>query len=143
LGHTIFNNFNQLKVFLENMMQDYFEQFTNTSKISYDVLQELGDINNKVIQKIAELQVDFTATSIEAGLEQVKTLSSATNYKDFLDKASVYAYENSNKAIDYSKQAAAVLTESRAEVIEWFEKGFDKPAVKTRKTTKSSKASAK
>ena len=123
-------------------MQDYFEQFTNTSKIS-DVFQELGDINNKVIQKLAELQMEFTTTSIESGLEQVKTLSSATNYKDFLEKASEFTYENSTKAIDYSKQAAAVLTDSRSEVIEWFEKGLEKPAVKTRKSPSTKKASAK
>ena len=124
-------------------MQDYFEQFSSVSKNSYDVLQGLGDINNKVIQKLAELQMEFTTASIESGLEQAKKLSSATDYKDFLEKASEFAYENSTKAIDYSKQAAAVLTDSRVDMIKWFEKGFEKPAVKTKKTTAVRKASAK
>lgn len=111
-------------------MQDYIEQFTNAGKNSYNVMQEFGVINSKAMQKLTDLQFEIASNSIESGLEQFKNLGVTTSYKDFLAKVSDYFSENSSKAIDYSKKTAAVLAESRDEVVELLEKGFDQPVVK-------------
>ena len=106
-------------------MQDYVEQLTSAGKTSYESLQELGSINAKALQKLTELQFKFATFNIETGIEQAKLLTSTTNYKDLLSAESDFANEYSTKAMDFSKQAATIFTESRDEIVSWFEKGID------------------
>jgi phasin family protein len=124
------------------MQYDYVKQLTNAGKSSYESLQELGTINAKAIQKLSELQFKFASYNIETGIEQTKLLTSTTNYKDLLAAESEIAGDYSAKAIDFTRLAASILSESRDEIMSWFEKGFDKaetvstPPVK--RTTKKS-----
>ena len=124
------------------MQFDYIEQLTNTGKLSYQSLQELGAINIKAVQKLSDLQFKFASYNIETGIEQTKLLTSTTSYKTLMAAESEIASDYSAKAIDFSRQAASILSESRDEIISWFEKSFDKtetvskPPVK--RTTKKS-----
>lgn len=108
------------------MQFDYIEQLTNTGKFSYQAIQELGAINIKAVQKLSDLQFKFASYNIEAGIEQTKLLTSTTSYKNLMAAESEIASDYSTKAIDFSRQAASILAESRDEIISWFEKGFDK-----------------
>ena len=107
------------------MQNEYFEQLTNTGKTSFETFQALGTINSKVMQKLAELQLNFASLNIESGIEQAKLLTSTTNYKDLLSAESDFADEYSNKALSIARQAAGILTQSRDEIIAWFEKGVE------------------
>ena len=124
------------------MQFDYIEQLTNTGKLSYQAMQELGAINIKAVQKLSDLQFKFASYNIETGIEQTKLLTSTTSYKNLMAAESEIASDYSTKAIDFSRQAASILSESRDEIISWFEKGFEKaettskPPVK--RTTKKS-----
>lgn len=111
------------------MQFDFVEQFTNAGKTSYQSVQELGAINAKAIQKLSELQFKFASYNIETGVEQTKLLTSTTSYKDLLAAESEIASDYSAKALDFSKQAASILSESRDEIMSWFEKGFKKVEV--------------
>ena len=126
------------------MQNDYVEQLTNAGKTSYETLQELGTINAKALQKLTDLQFKFASFNIETGIEQGKLLTSTTNYKDLLSAGSEFASDYSAKAMDFSKQATSILTESRDEFVSWFEKGFDKAGltVKAPAVKRNSKKSA-
>lgn len=106
------------------MQYDYVEQFSKAGKTSYESLQELGAINAKAIQKFVELQFKFASFNIETGIEQSKLLTSTTNYKDLLSAESDFAGEYSTKTLDFTRQAASIITESRDEFVNWFEKGL-------------------
>lgn len=108
------------------MQNDYVEQISNAGKTSYESLQEIGAINAKALQKLTDLQFKFATFNIETGIEQAKLLTSTTNYKDLLTAESDFANEYSTKAMDFTKQAASILTESRDEIVSWFEKGINK-----------------
>lgn len=108
------------------MQFDYIEQLTNAGKSSYQSFQDLGAINAKAIQKLSELQFKFASFNMETGIEQTKLLTSTTSYKNLLAAESEIASDYSAKAIDFSRQAASILTESRDELMSWLEKGFDK-----------------
>lgn len=125
-------------------MQDYVEQLTSAGKTSYESMQELGSINAKALQKLTELQFKFATFNIETGIEQAKLLTSTTNYKDLLSAESDIANEYSTKAMDFSKQAATIITESRDEIVSWFEKGMDnvETAAKEPATKRSTKKSS-
>lgn len=116
------------------MQFDFVEQLTNAGKTSYQSVQELGAINAKAIQKLSELQFKFASYNIETGIEQTKLLTSTTSYKDLLAAESEIASDYSAKALDFSKQAASILSDSRDEIMSWFEKGFKKVEVVASKT---------
>ncbi len=124
------------------MQTDYIEQFSSFGKNSYQYMQELGAINAKIVQKLADLQLDFATYTFETSIEQSKLLTSTTNYKDLLSAESEFVSEYSTKTMDYTKKAASILTESREEVVGWFEKTFEKAgeAVKTKTPAKRSTA---
>lgn len=117
-------------------MQDYVEQLTNVGKTSFESLQELGAINAKTLQKLADLQFKLASYTIETGIEQTKLLSSTTNYKDLLNAESDFAGEYSSKAMDFTREATSILSESRDELVSWFENGLEK-AEKTEVKTKA------
>ena len=106
------------------MQNDYIEQLTKASKISYTSLQELGAINTRALEKLTDLQFEFVSFNIEKGIEQTKLLTNTTNYKDYLSAESVLAEECSTRAMDFTKQAASILSESRDEIVSWLDKGF-------------------
>jgi len=107
------------------MQNDYVEQLANAGKTSYQSLQELGAINTKALQKLMDLQFKFATFNIETGIGQTKLLTSTSNYKDYLSAESEFASDYSTKAMDFTKQAASILTESRDEIVSWLEKGFE------------------
>ena len=111
------------------MQFDFVDQLTNAGKTSYQSIQELGAINAKAIQKLSELQFKFASYNIETGIEQTKLFTSTTSYKDLLAAESEIASDYSAKALDFSKQAASILSDSRDEIMSWFEKGFNKAKV--------------
>ena len=118
------------------MQNDYVEQLTNASKTSYASLQELGAINAKALQKLMDLQFKFVSFNIETGIEQTKLLTSTTNHKDYLSAESEFAGECSSKAIDFTRQAASILSESRDEIVNWLEKGFESAEAKVKAPAK-------
>lgn len=118
------------------MQHDYVEQLTNAGKTSYETLQALGAINTKALQKLAELQFKFASFNIETGIEQTKLLSSTTNYKDLLSAGSDFASEYNAKALDFTKQAASIFSESRDEIVTVLENGFESAESTVKSNTK-------
>jgi len=72
-----------------------------------------------------DLQFKFATYNIETGIEQTKLLSGTSNYKDYLSAESEFASEYSTKTLDFTKQAASILSESRDEIVSWMEKGIE------------------
>ena len=107
------------------MQNEYFEQLNNAYKPSFKAIEELGAINTKALQNLAELQLNFAALNIECVTEQAKLLTSTGNYKDLLSAESDFANDYSNKAMAIARQVAVILTESRNEVVVWCEKGIE------------------
>lgn len=128
------------------MQNEFIEQVTSAGKTSYEAMQELGAINANAFQKLTELQFNLASLNLESGVEQAKLLSTTNNYKDLLSAESELAGDYSNKAMDITRQAAEVLTQSRDEIVSWFEKGIEeagkvaKPVAK--KAAKKSTASS-
>ena len=104
------------------MNQDYLEQITEEGKKSLKSLQDLNDINTRTLKKLTELQFNFASINQEFGVEQSRLLGKGTDYSDLVTAETELAREYSDKATDLIKQANQILTESRDEVISWFEK---------------------
>lgn len=125
------------------MQNELFEQFTSVSKTTYESLQQLGSINSKAIQKLAELQFNFASLGFESSVEQAKLLSNTSNYKDLLSAESSLANDYGSKMLDLTKQTTAVFNESGEEVVAWFEKNVDVLSDNAKSTAKKATTAAK
>ena len=142
-----------LILFMEmlEMQNEILEKMTEAGKTSYSAIQELGEINTKILKELSELQINIASYNIESSVEFTKSLGTTSNYKDMLSAEAEFASEYGSKMMEYGRQAADVLTESRDEMVGWFEKTMEtasaaapapakKPAAK-RTTKKASWAS--
>jgi phasin family protein len=128
------------------MQNEIFEKMTEMGKTSYNAMQELVAINSKAFKELSELQVGLATYSMESGVELTKTLTTTTNYKDAVSAEVDFANEYSAKVIEFGNKSAEVLTDSRDEVVSWFEKAVEEataevtPAPAPKKTTKKAAA---
>ncbi len=115
------------------MQNEIIEKMTEASKTSYSAMQELGAINTKILKDLSELQMSMASYSIESGVEFTKAIGSTTNYKDIITAEAEYANEYGSKMMEYGRKTADVLTESRDEVVGWFEKTMETASVTEKK----------
>jgi phasin family protein len=119
---------------------------TEMGKTSYSAMQELAAINSKAFKELSELQLGLATYSMESGVELTKTLTTTTNYKDAVSAEVDFANEYSAKVIEFGNKSAEILTDSRDEVVSWFEKAVEEataevtPAPAPKKTTKKAAA---
>lgn len=111
------------------MQNEIFEKMTEAGKTSYSAIQELGEINTKIFKELSELQMSMASYSIESGVEFTKSLGTTSNYKDMLSAEAEFASEYGSKMMEYGRKAADVLTESRDEMVGWFEKTMETASV--------------
>ncbi len=112
------------------MQNEIFEKMTEMGKSSYTAMQELAAINSKAFKELSELQIGLATYSMESGVELTKTLSSTTNYKDAVSAEVDFTNEYSAKVIDFSTKTTEILTDSRDEVVNLFEKTLEEATVK-------------
>ncbi len=115
------------------MQNEIIEKMTEAGKTSYAAIQELGEINTKIMKELSELQMSLVSYNIETGVEFTKTLGSSTNYKDMLSTEAEFASEYGSKMMEYGRKTADVLTESRDEMVGWFEKAMETATVAEKK----------
>lgn len=118
------------------MQNEIIEKMTEASKSSYSAMQELSAINSKVFTNLSELQMGFATYSIESAVEFVKTLSSTTNYKDFMAVETKYATEYGTKAMEIGTKTADILNGSRDDVVSFFEKNIENATVESKPVAK-------
>ncbi len=118
------------------MQNEYFEQLQKVGETSFTALQEIATINSNALQKLTELQLNFATQSIGSGIEQVKAVSSTSNYKDLFKFASEYTSDYSSKLVDVTRQTTEVLSSTQNDVITVIEKGITAPVKAAKATTK-------
>ena len=121
------------------MNTDYLDQLAAGGQSSLESLQDLNTINTRTLKKLTELQFQFVSMNQEFGVEQSRLITSTASYSELVAAESDLARDYTEKATTIIRQANAVLTGSRDEVISWFEKGIEytgsMPMKKTAKRT--------
>ena len=115
------------------MQNEIFEKISEAGKSSCAALQELGAINSKALMELTELQLGLATYSIEAGVELGRSLSTSSNYKDFMSAEAEYANQYGSKVIEFSRKTADVLNESRDEMVSCLEKAMESVATAPKK----------
>jgi len=114
------------------MQNQIIDQFTTTSTKSYETMINLSEINSSAIQKLTDLQFDFISMSMEAGIDQAKSLNSMRNIKDVFAVGSEFASEYNEKLMGITHQAVEILSESCNEATNLIEKTVVSPVVSSK-----------
>jgi len=114
------------------MQNQIIDQFTTTSTKSYETMINLSEINSSAIQKLTDLQFDFISMSMEAGIDQAKSLNSMRNIKDVFAVGSEFASEYNEKLMGITHQAVEILSESCNEATKLIEKTVVSPVVSSK-----------
>ena len=126
------------------MNSEFFSTLPATGTLAYESMQELGAINSKALNKLAEIQLNFTRLGIESSMQQARLLSDIGSYEDLFSAESELASEYGDKMMALTMETTEVMTASRDELFAWVEKAFDgsKKAVKTARPKPAAKKSA-
>ena len=119
------------------MENQIIEQLTAATSKSYETMKSLGDINSSAFRKITDLQFDFISTNVESGIEQAKSLNSKTDAKDIFANSAEFVSDYNEKMMGFTKQTVEILTVSRNEATNLFEKVIASKAAPAKKPAKA------
>jgi phasin family protein len=98
------------------------EQFVQLQKSMFDAAQALAFKQLESMEKLAELNIQATKTSMTESAETLKAMMSAKDAKALADIALAAAQPSADKATAYAKHVYDIAQESGAEVVKLVEK---------------------
>jgi phasin family protein len=122
------------------MENQIIEQLTAATTKSYETMKNLGDINSSALRKLTDLQFDFISMNVESGIEQVKSLNNKAEAKDIIASSAEFVSDYNEKVIDFTSKTVEILSESRDEATNLFEKVIASEAAPVKKPAKASTA---
>lgn len=135
------------------MTNALFSTFADNSRFTYESLQELGAINTKTLNRLAEIQMNFARLGIEGSMEQTRLMTDVNSYNDLFSAESSLASSYGDKIMGLVSETVELMTDSRDQLVEWMEKNFEegkkkatapaKPKPAAKKTTTTAKTQSK
>jgi len=135
------------------MTNALFSSLTDNSRFTYESLQELGTINSRTLNRLAEIQMNFARLGIESSMEQARLITDVNSYDDLLSAESDLASSYGDKVMGLVRETAELMTDSRDQFVKWTEKHFEevagqvetpaKPKPSTKKSTTAATTQSK
>ena len=116
-------------------MNQMFEMMNEMGRNTFEAARQLGEINLKTLDRLAEQQVELLNQGLESSVATAKRLTDAKGYKDILSVQADVAQELAETATQQTRKTMAVLTEARNSVSELFQKELKEAVEKTAKAT--------
>ena len=122
------------------MNTELITHLADSSKLSYQNLQELNAINTRIFSKFAELQFNVAKLGLESSIEQAKLLTGISVYEDLMSAESDFANTCRDNMMKISRELGDVLVESHGEFAGWLAKQFAEGKQKAGKQVKAKPA---
>lgn len=119
------------------MTNEFFNTLSGNGHLAYESFQELGAINTKALNKLAEIQLNFARLGIESTMEQARLLADVGNYEDLLSAETDLASEYGDKVMALTLETTELVTASRDELMAWVEKRFEESGKAVAKPAKA------
>jgi len=119
------------------MQTQFIEEITAATSKSYETMKNLGDINSSAIRKLTDLQFEFISMNVESGLEQVKSLKTKTDAKEYFANTSEFVSDYNEKVLGYANQTVEIFTATSDEAKSLIEKAIAKKAAPAKKPAKA------
>jgi len=107
------------------MTNEFFSTLSGNGQVAYQSIQELGAINSRVLNKLAEIQFNFAKLGIESSVEQARLLADISSYEDLLSAETDLASEYGDKVMALTLETTEIMSMSRDALIGWVEKQFE------------------
>ena len=99
----------------------------------YDRMTSLGELNVKVLEKLAARQMDVFNLLMEQGMRQMTLATESKGYNDFVKGQIEIAKENGERIMTETKTNMALANEVRDEYRTWVQTNATEVAAEMRK----------
>lgn len=106
------------------MENKYFGQFGTFGTVAMESAKELETINTKVIEQLAQKNMDLFNSAIEMNNKFVSLFGEAKGVQDLLTEQLKLTSEYNGKVIATMKEAAEIVVDSKDDYQSWFEGGL-------------------
>ncbi len=101
---------------------ELLDQWGRLTKNSFEFLKELGDINNRLLERVSRQQLDLLTASLEATTRQAQLIAQP-DYKALLDRQSSLIVDYNNKFVDIARESTNIWTEATDHLTDWVQRG--------------------
>ena len=106
------------------MQNEVLSNIEKMNQTGLDSVKRLGEINARVLGRVAEYQLAVASDYIDGGVKQLQLLGEVKDPKDALSAQSKLVAELNEKLVSRAKEAVQVMMETRDELIGWVEDGI-------------------
>ena len=118
-----------------NQMNQMFEMMNGMGRDAFEAARQLGEVNLRTVDRLAEQQMELFSQNLERGTTTVKRLTGAKDYKEDLSAQAEMAQALTETTTQQSRKTLAVLNEARNSVNDLVQKELKQVVQKTVKAT--------
>lgn len=107
------------------MQTEYTDTMSKLSRTAVDSVTRLGDMNARVLQRLAEHQVNATKACLEGGVEQLKAVGEAKSYDQIVSQQSRILAEVGETLMNEAKETVETLLQVKDELSGWVGEGIE------------------
>ena len=104
------------------MQDDTLAQWGKLTTSTSDALKELSEISTRLIEKLAQQQLDAVNTSLEAGVRGTQLVIQSRDPQDYLARQAALAAEYNEKFLEIARRTSKIVADTQAELTDWIQR---------------------
>ncbi len=119
------------------MTNDITKQWSQISKTAIESMQELGNINTRVVEKLTEQQLAVLNTCMEASQKELELAAAGAENQDpqnLLTAQAELMAEYNSRLMSIVQSTSEILKDCNSEIINWADKGMNIAQTTVKKT---------
>ncbi|MGH8509812.1 MAG: phasin family protein [Gammaproteobacteria bacterium] len=108
------------------MQREMIDQWAALSKSALESMQELGEINAKLVKRMTAQQEAILSACLEASAKEMNLVGVAKDAQDLLAKQADLASEYGAKFVEIVRGTNDLLSECKNELSAWADRGMEK-----------------
>ncbi|MGH8657810.1 MAG: phasin family protein [Gammaproteobacteria bacterium] len=120
-------------------MKEMFDQWASISRNAIGSMQELAEINMKIVAKLSEQQQQILSTCLEASAKEMELIAGAKDPKGLLASQAQLAAEYNKKLVDIVRNTNETLMACKNDLSGWVSKSTGVGEAKPSSRPKASK----
>jgi Uncharacterized protein conserved in bacteria (DUF2188)/Phasin protein len=111
--------------FEQREQRELLDQWSQTTRKTFELFQELGDINANFFGRFSRRQLELASAFMEAGTKQLQlfTQPGAEYYRSLLDAQSSLITDYNNKFGEIARESTSIVSEATERLTDWVQQG--------------------
>jgi hypothetical protein len=105
--------------------RELLDQWSQTTRKTFELFQELGDINASLFGRVSRQQLELASAFLEAGTKQLQLFTQPRTeyYKRLLDGQSSLITDYNNKFGEIARESTKIVSEATEHLTDWVQQG--------------------